>query len=464
MPKKCFVVEMKPAEASTIGGTRDPSHLQEEALLPKTDLLSSTSAENTTTAWDYVQSHLALESEARCQMPYDPRECTFAMGPQRQALYACLTCARMETPSKPNAVCYACSIRCHASHELVELFAKRGRTCDCGTTRIPRPCMVRTPLWSKLNEDIANYDPDIPQGPPPNSHNFLGKFCLCDTPYDPELESNMFQCALGVACDEDWFHEECIMGARPGEIKRLPANAPQLLDPLPDAAPFPKDGTVAIDENIEGKSILRDEHKETNQIPNTAEHKSAQQNLADDSQDEDMGILPGFPLLSSFDSIICCRCVAKFRLEMDILIKRLKCETMAYLSKKVDASANDHLSKRAKKDPPYTVFLPHNYKETLALYLKECPRSPLSALLNKYPFMHIEEFVYEPPADEDSASSLYDLGLRQLDALPADKAALGLRALDSLRGKLTDFFKPFAAKGEIVTEEAITNFFKTEMN
>ena len=42
---------------------------------------------------------------------------------ERQAVFSCLTC----TPTNENqaGVCYACSLKCHHGHDVVELYTKR---------------------------------------------------------------------------------------------------------------------------------------------------------------------------------------------------------------------------------------------------------------------------------------------------------------------------------------------------
>lgn len=52
----------------------------------------------------------------------------------RQALYACATCAPHPAAA---GVCLACSYACHDGHELYELYTKRDFRCDCGNSKFP---------------------------------------------------------------------------------------------------------------------------------------------------------------------------------------------------------------------------------------------------------------------------------------------------------------------------------------
>ncbi|KAK9456891.1 hypothetical protein V1511DRAFT_495589 [Dipodascopsis uninucleata] len=157
------------------------------------------------TALDYIESQRQLENEALDILPYDPTHCTYFDGPLRQSVYACLTCIGKSKDKHPAGVCYSCSIQCHSDHDLVELFNKRNFVCDCGTSRLASfgGCNLRKNFNELDIESSSNrYD-----------HNFEGRFCSCDTKYDPENErGTMYQCLLGDACNEDWYHEECILG------------------------------------------------------------------------------------------------------------------------------------------------------------------------------------------------------------------------------------------------------------
>ncbi|RPA84575.1 hypothetical protein BJ508DRAFT_412642 [Ascobolus immersus RN42] len=168
-------------------------------------------AENTSetiTAAEYITSQLELEHEAREVLPYSFDTCTYLQGPLRQPIYSC------KTHHQPNglgaAVCYSCSISCHSECELVELFTKRNVQCDCGTTRTPGfACTLR-----KTRDDIPGEENVY-------CHNYDGRFCDCDQLYDVGKESGtMYQCLLGDVCNEDWYHDGCIVGIKKGEENR----------------------------------------------------------------------------------------------------------------------------------------------------------------------------------------------------------------------------------------------------
>lgn len=157
------------------------------------------------TAEEFLQSQLLLEQQAREAMPFDSSECTYSMGDVRQPVFACITCKEDNEDNKATdkpyvGVCYSCSIQCHSTHNLVELFSKRNFSCDCGTTKTP-PCKIRPTIMG----------PDIPSSSNTYNHNFQGKFCSCSSIYSP-FDGDMIQCYFGLACGEDWYHTECIIG------------------------------------------------------------------------------------------------------------------------------------------------------------------------------------------------------------------------------------------------------------
>lgn len=380
---------------------------------------------------DYIEAQQALEKEAKELMPYDPKECTFSIGPLRQDLYACLSCYRKT--GQLNSVCYACSIKCHASHDLVELFTKRNRTCDCGTTRVDGPCFVRYPKWNNL--DVKDYSPDIPDSSNKYSHNFEGRFCECDMPYNPLSDSNMIQCTLGVACDEDWYHEECIMGYTPTTVDRRPTG--NGVDKLND-----------LDEpGMDAESDLRNKTVEKNEST-----------ISDDEISGNLLPLEGFPSLETFETIICWKCYNKCP-EVKVIESLLECDFVEHIPNRQMQGSEEPLRKKLKGDYTKTIFLKSNYKEKLKAYMNDNPETKLGKFLMKYPFLYEEDPVYRPELDEDDTSSVFELGVQKLNSVPADQAAKGLAAYSQIKSKLTEFLKPFAETGKIVTEDEVKAFF-----
>ncbi|CAO1627521.1 unnamed protein product [Parajaminaea phylloscopi] len=162
-----------------------------------TSLVPPTTAEDTRglTALDLIAHQALLEAQAREAIPfsYTKAACTYEKGYIRQPLWACRDCNGIN-------VCAGCSVGCHADHDLVELFAKRGSRCDCGAalSQDSKPCRLRTAPLNFVPENDGNT----------YTKNHQGHFCYCSRgwTYDPLEESEcMFQC---LVCEE-WFHESC---------------------------------------------------------------------------------------------------------------------------------------------------------------------------------------------------------------------------------------------------------------
>ncbi|KAH9828517.1 uncharacterized protein C8Q71DRAFT_719259, partial [Rhodofomes roseus] len=164
-----------------------------------------------------AEQHRTLVEAAAEALPHQFSQCTYALGPIRQAVYLCLTCG------EPRGICSACSIACHTDHEQLELFPKRAFRCDCPTRALAHACT----LHSTPEEENAGNK---------YGHNFEGVFCRCGRPYDAKKErETMVQC---VAC-EDWFHESCLnLRERPPERASTPEdhNAASTEDDASDAS------------------------------------------------------------------------------------------------------------------------------------------------------------------------------------------------------------------------------------
>ncbi|KAK4474129.1 hypothetical protein MN116_003433 [Schistosoma mekongi] len=125
----------------------------------------------------------------------DKTACTFIRGyVKRQALYTCRTCLNIDEVKA--GICFPCAMKCHADHDVVELYTKRRFRCDCGNAKFAgiSECL----LWEEKDDEnnLNQY-----------SENFSNRYCTCQRPYpDPDYDGveEMIQCGI---C-ENWFHLE----------------------------------------------------------------------------------------------------------------------------------------------------------------------------------------------------------------------------------------------------------------
>lgn len=159
---------------------------------------SADDGDQVTTAVDYLKQQADLLAEAASTLPLRTDQCSRNVSddkPLKQAVYACLDCTN--APGKPSGICYACSVSCHGSHRIEELFVKRDFVCDCATGRIDEVECQLVEVRSS-HEHLNAYN-----------HNFWGKYCVCDTEWRPDSadECVMLQCFV---C-EDWLHDKCLV-------------------------------------------------------------------------------------------------------------------------------------------------------------------------------------------------------------------------------------------------------------
>lgn len=452
-----------------------------------------------TTAVDFLKRQHSLEQQAKELMPYNPNECTYLKGPIRQPVFACLTCFRNNN-SNPIGICYSCSIQCHSSHDLVELFAKRDFVCDCGTTRMSKTvdggCKLRlangseTPSislrtgtglshrsWGSISSLELPAD-DIP-GTNSYNQNYKGLFCGCQSLYNPlEETGNMIQCYFGYECGEDWYHEDCILGYKRGILQASLNSGEKLLDKCEP-----------------GENLL---DKLTEPGEDAANDTSIM------SSSDDLVKVPHFPDLDDFDVFVCWKCVSQFKeafeaLEQhqDIVLASLPhleaVESVAEwerragmgTSVKTEPEENADIKKETgesadlkapstqiepslptkptlnPKNPVKSYFFKFDFRDKLKQLLSTENKSLKSLLLN-HSYLYLPDPVYEPPEDDDDTSttgSLLDLGAEALLSVPREQALEGLQAYDKIKSRLKDFFRPFAEQGKVVTEEEVRTFF-----
>lgn len=357
-------------------------------------------------AADYISTQQTLEQQAKELMPWNPNKCTYALGSLRQQIFACRT-------HNSIGLCYSCSIQCHTTCDIVELFTKRNFTCDCGTerdNRVTKERAIRCELRKNTTDDIQASENQYNQ-------NFKGLFCDCSTEYDPDSEAIMLQCIMGNACYEDWYHDYCIM--------------PQIAKEL---------------------------------------RKAAETDIATERT------LPGFPDLDSFDSYICWKCVKKYQYYFERLLAHelsdniFTCKLPHQKIGDPEAQKNEN-GKRTieeKTDVGYSLFLKENYSDEL-MKVKESIKDnndKLYTFLDKLvPHLIKDVPIYEPNQDEDESSEMNIFNLTRTilqNSKDRERAIEGLSAFHALKSKLSKFLSPFAENGEVVKEEDIKNFFDNE--
>lgn len=423
--------------------------------------------------------------------------CTYSLGPLKQSIFSCLTCNPPpdddSAPYEAAGVCYACSIQCHGDHTLVEIFAKRNFTCDCGTTRLPStsPCTLRanadTGAKGVHSEKPFNYsEPNV------YNQNFRNRFCNCACDYDPfQQKGTMFQClGLGThltgGCGEDWFHPGCLMGLGPRWY-----------------------------EDVNGKQEAKEVKTEEGNEAKTEEAK-------EDADDDDTPMPPGFPDEDAFEGFICYKCV-----ESNPWIKKyagsqgflkpvffeggansteVPTPADASTSTPADAAApantsastpteangdskkrkaselevenEDGPDKRPRSSadsackldrlpaPPsgrFNLFFLPDFRNEL------CQCTSCATHLDAFPQLREEEEIYEPPisdagseqggASTHGSGSIYERGESALKNIDRVRAIEGVMAYNMMKEKLKPLFESFAGTGKAIGADDIKDYF-----
>ncbi|KAJ5119163.1 hypothetical protein N7448_010870 [Penicillium atrosanguineum] len=459
----------------------------------------SLGSQNSQTAKEFIESQIRLEADAREALPYSFDSCTYALGPLRQNLFACLTCN--PPPSKPNdpytpaAVCYSCQISCHSEHELVELFNKRNFVCDCGTTRLPSPCTLRED--PKTGRKIVRSQEAAPGNK--YNHNFRNQFCGCGEQYDAhEEKGTMFQClGLGTVetggCGEDWWHPECLIGLprdwhksevsekqAPSDDIVAPVNAhAQPVDdddetPLPPGFPAEDDfwqlicfkcldsnpwlkpyaGTPGFLPPVYQHGVMRepsavktsdeqtDRSKKRKAEDDVVSHETSAKRTRDESQTSTSAPIKEEPSTKPEDTT-----------------EALKADT-----RKTDTAQPKHTSLPTPGPVgSFSLFVEHDFYDHLCRCAECFPK------LAPYPQLREEEDTYEPPLSDDGednaaastgTGSLLERGEAALSNVDRVRAIEGAMIYNHLRDKVKDFLKPFAESGQAVSADDIKGYFE----
>lgn len=415
------------------------------------------SSDDNFNALDLVAAQDALEAEAREAVPY-ASECTYDLGYIKQPLYACRTCLN------DRAVCVACSVACHAEHDLVELFNRREFRCDCGTEAMGAGscCQISNRADAPQNERNRY------------NHNFRGEFCWCGRPYDPHTEENdMIQC---LVC-EDWCHEPCLMGRQTAVGQQAGA----AVETEADAAVLtPDDFDVLICQRcIRQKEDLRHlleryAGMEGGGVVVISEQDEVLGKVTVDETEVETGtgaaVSVGEPSASDTETK---RNTDAAGLQHEDETRPAK-RARAAFSPDPSAGGESRNACRAPHRPAATEGdWPLNRLEAkgarLNVYLQEgwmdrwCRCGECLKTLLKYPYLLEEEEVYEPPEDADASKSTFELGMEHLlTRMPRGQALDSINAFSQLSERLKGFLRPHAEGGTAVTKADIDAFFEAE--
>ncbi|KAJ1659330.1 hypothetical protein IWQ61_001573 [Dispira simplex] len=420
----------------------------------------SPNAKDVTTAVDFLQQQTQLEKEAEEVLPGKFDQCTFSLGYLHQPVYACLTCCQQTRNStdltrEENAkeemlvtlssgqsapmtsrltrlteglalsnvagFCYSCSIACHTDHEVIELFNKRHFRCDCGTTRLNDGCCQLEPNKHQVTNEENQYN-----------HNFLARYCWCDSVYEPEVEERtMFQCAL---C-QDWFHDTC--------VGVLPEND--------DFEEYVCPGCVE-QYAVVFKRLYRLKEITVGQVAQEAGRPKVVRVLGP----QDLISLTTSYLISPTDQVL---------------------KPMGTTGSDLTSSPDVRSTKRLKISPVDEVMkegvgkctlAPHPVSGGIALFCqadwrqKLCQCTDCYAQLQKYGILFLldDDCPYEPEKDTETTKSIFELGMNQLFQMNKAEALDGIMAYNRLRDDLKAYLAPFASDGRVVTEQDVRNFFE----
>ncbi|KAK0548501.1 hypothetical protein OC846_004450 [Tilletia horrida] len=446
------------------------------------------------TAQDLIDRQSQLEREAHEAFPYRVSRCTYENGPSRQLVFACRTCS----PEGKVGVCAACSVSCHAEHELVELFYRRNFQCDCGTIKsnateeTTQACTLREPPHAIDNE--ANvYD-----------HTFRGEFCYCERGkvYNPhEEKETMFQC---LVC-EDWLHETCTTLKKPGADAQGMTESATAADDIPSLLDHDLFEHIICDACVRMHKDVLWPYAGTRGWIFAAPKQTMEQAISKPGSDAIEGVWDQEPvrtLTDGTDSWLVFGLPAG-SLSSDAVVPNkaegasdptVPASQKRALSPEAGAGNDDEgqARKKAKTDgepsiseeaaespkcrkpqrnlPDLTHDQPANVR--VDLFMMPSFRERICRCENCLPAWAALPFVLEeeetlspPPTSTPSESgSTYSLGMAALNHLPREKMLTALNHYQDFRAKLFEMLQPFAESGQTVDEETIRAFSARIMN
>ncbi|KAI8636234.1 hypothetical protein BD408DRAFT_356049 [Parasitella parasitica] len=386
--------------------------------------------EDSVTALEYIQRQEKLEKDAQDVLPGNFDECTFSLGYVRQPLYACKTCT-IDQGEEPAGMCYSCSIACHASHDLFELFPKRSFRCDCGLSGKFGGYNCSRMVPEKLNYATNEKNK--------YNHNFKNLYCRCDQTYDPEKEeATMYQIPDAIDEFDCYICRDCtkkypfLMNGRDAKFSYglSKGNEPVHQWILPER----------LVKNAKQKEAPNQEASKTNQEPEAFSLDTSK--ATEDTIPSDHGTSGAGEKRKHEDEP-----EEKHNIIVNVY-KKMKSDTNC---QNVDISLlpeHDHIE----------VFLQDDWRQNL------CKCAKVIGCVQEYKthsveFLFEEEATVEPENDEDIGKSLLDIGMEQLQRMDRVQAIESIRAFQTLSSDLKSFFENFKETGEVVTKEDVQEYF-----
>ena len=402
---------------------------------------------------DIIQGEVELEQEVNVILgSTSDQKCTYNEGYlYRQPIFSCITCYKnsdFNTDSYPGGICLACSLKCHSNHEVEELYTKRDFRCDCGNkTKFghlessPFECQLEP---NKFSENVLNEYND----------NFNGLYCVCKKVYDGDSE--MIQCIL---C-EDWFHIEhcgientdpidefvCQVCMRNNSFLYKYVDNEKTIEAMKKRIEFRNEiiEIEKIDENsvpkIDENSVPKIDENSVTKIDENSVPKIDENSVQNDS------------VVHSFDSVgkdtgICIEKTAQ------------NMQKQTQLKRKIESSDSD--AKRAKPTIACKLNNPGIFTQNWRENLCKCD-SCLEIYENNEILFLLETTdtiqYYEQQAK--NTNSFID-GVAAFSKLlnPTQRVELTYQ-FNNMKEELSEFLRPFATEGKVVSKEDIQRFFE----